>query len=322
MPRESMAKKRERAAEVCARMAALYPNAECALHFHDPFSLVIAVLLSAQTTDAAVNRVTPVLFERWPDAAALACAPLGEVEEVLHPLGFFRSKAKHAVQTAQMVTAEFGGQVPSSMEELTRLPGVGRKTANIVLNNAFGIVEGIAVDTHVFRIATRLGLTSAKEPLDAEQDLLRLIPPELWGPVNHQWVLYGRQVCDAKRPACTAMEELGGGGETRATEGTMRAKTAGSGETAKARSAGSGGTAIAAAAGTGTAMPASKAAAKTQAFLDAIGTYPDASGREVWSATGAGLPCPLADLCPSRGTCLRASAKGGRAKGASKASKA
>ena len=347
MPRESMAKKRERAAEVCARMAALYPNAECALHFHDPFSLVIAVLLSAQTTDAAVNRVTPVLFERWPDAAALACAPLGEVEEVLHPLGFFRSKAKHAVQTAQMVTAEFGGRVPSTMEELTRLPGVGRKTANIVLNNAFGIVEGIAVDTHVFRIATRLGLTSAKEPLDAEQDLLRLIPPEQWGPVNHQWVLYGRQVCDAKRPACTAMEELGGGGETRATEGKMRAEAAGSGKTAKARATGSGGagiaeagaaagdgsregatgsggTAIAAAAGTGTAAPApaSKAAAKTQAFLDAIGTYPDASGREVWGATGAGLPCPLADLCPSRGTCLRASAKGSRAKGASKASKA
>ena len=345
MPRESMAKKRERAAEVCARMAALYPNAECALHFHDPFSLVIAVLLSAQTTDAAVNRVTPVLFERWPDAAALACAPLGEVEEVLHPLGFFRSKAKHAVQTAQMVTAEFGGRVPSTMEELTRLPGVGRKTANIVLNNAFGIVEGIAVDTHVFRIATRLGLTSAKEPLDAEQDLLRLIPTELWGPVNHQWVLYGRQVCDAKRPACTAMEELGGSGETRATEGTMRAEAAGSDETSKARAAGSvgagiaeagaaagggsfvgvtgsGGTAIAAAAGTGTAMPASKAAAKTQAFLDAIGTYPDASGREVWGATGAGLPCPLADLCPSRGTCLRASAKGSRAKGTSKASKA
>ena len=324
MPRESMAKKRERAAEVCARMAALYPNAECALHFHDPFSLVIAVLLSAQTTDAAVNRVTPVLFERWPDAAALACAPLGEVEEVLHPLGFFRSKAKHAVQTAQMVTAEFGGQVPSSMEELTRLPGVGRKTANIVLNNAFGIVEGIAVDTHVFRIATRLGLTSAKEPLDAEQDLLRLIPPELWGPVNHQWVLYGRQVCDAKRPACTAMEELGGGGIAEAAAGTGGGSLAGAaaGGGSLAGVTGSGGTAIAAAAGTGTAMPASKAAAKTQAFLDAIGTYPDASGREVWSATGAGLPCPLADLCPSRGTCLRASAKGGRAKGASKASKA
>lgn len=273
MPRESMAKKRDRALEVCRRMALLYPNALCALHFHDPFSLVIAVLLSAQTTDAAVNRVTPVLFDRWPDAAALAAAPLPKVEEVLHPLGFFRSKARHVVEAAQMVTSEFGGQVPDTMEELTRLPGVGRKTANIVLNNAFGIVEGIAVDTHVFRIATRLGLTKASAPLDAEQDLLKLIPREMWGPVNHQWVLYGRQVCDAKKPACVAELELAGAD-----------------------------------------APAGKAAAKTQAFLDAVGTYPDASGRDAWAAVGAGLPCPLADLCPSRGTCVRASAKGGRAR--------
>ena len=272
MPRESMAKKRDRALEVCRRMALLYPDAECALHFHDPFSLVVAVLLSAQTTDASVNKVTPVLFGRWPDAAALAGAPLGEVEEVLHPLGFFRSKAKHVVETAQMVTVEFGGRVPSTMEELTRLPGVGRKTANIVLNNAFGIVEGIAVDTHVFRIATRLGLTTAKAPLDAEQDLLKLIPREWWGPVNHQWVLYGRQVCDAKKPACVAELELGGLDGPNATKGV----------------------------------------AKTRAFLEAIGTYPDASGRDAWTAVGVGLPCPLADLCPSRGTCLRASAKGGR----------
>lgn len=271
MPRESMTHKRERALEVCTRMAELYPNAECALHFRDPFSLVIAVLLSAQTTDASVNKVTPVLFDRWPDAAALAGAPLGEVEEVLHPLGFFRSKAKHAVETAQMVTVEFGGHVPSTMEELTRLPGVGRKTANIVLNNAFGIVEGIAVDTHVFRIATRLGFTSAKAPLDAEKDLLKLIPQEWWGPVNHQWVLYGRQVCDAKKPACVAELEVGG------IDGSS----------------------------------ATKSLAKTKAYLDAIGTYPDASGREAWSGVGTGLPCPLADLCPSRGTCLRASAKGG-----------
>lgn len=271
MPRESMTHKRERALEVCKRMAELYPNAECALHFRDPFSLVIAVLLSAQTTDASVNKVTPVLFDRWPDAAALASAPLGEVEEVLHPLGFFRSKAKHAVETAQMVTVEFGGRVPSTMEELTRLPGVGRKTANIVLNNAFGIVEGIAVDTHVFRIATRLGFTSAKAPLDAEKDLLKLIPQEWWGPVNHQWVLYGRQVCDAKKPACVAELEVGG------IDGSS----------------------------------ATKSLAKTKAYLDAIGTYPDASGREAWSGVGTGLPCPLADLCPSRGTCLRASAKGG-----------
>ena len=271
MPRESMTHKRERALEVCTRMAELYPNAECALHFRDPFSLVIAVLLSAQTTDASVNKVTPVLFDRWPDAAALASAPLGEVEEVLHPLGFFRSKAKHAVETAQMVTMEFGGRVPSTMEELTRLPGVGRKTANIVLNNAFGIVEGIAVDTHVFRIATRLGFTSAKAPLDAEKDLLKLIPHEWWGPVNHQWVLYGRQVCDAKKPACVAKLEVGG------IDGPS----------------------------------ATKSLAKSKAYLDAIGTYPDASGREAWSGVGTGLPCPLADLCPSRGTCLRASAKGG-----------
>ena len=271
MPRESMTHKRERALEVCKRMAELYPNAECALHFHDPFSLVIAVLLSAQTTDASVNKVTPILFDRWPDAAALASAPLGEVEEVLHPLGFFRSKAKHAVETAQMVTVEFGGHVPSTMEELTRLPGVGRKTANIVLNNAFGIVEGIAVDTHVFRIATRLGFTSAKAPLDAEKDLLKLIPHDWWGPVNHQWVLYGRQVCDAKKPACVAELEISG------IDGPS----------------------------------ATKSLAKTKAYLDAIGTYPDASGREAWSGVGTGLPCPLADLCPSRGTCLRASAKGG-----------
>lgn len=203
MPRESKSSKSARAVEVCRRMEALFPDAECALSFTDPFSLVIAVLLSAQTTDVAVNKVTPVLFAKWPTPADLACAELCEVEEVLHPLGFFRSKAKHVTECARMVVCDFGGVVPRTMEELTRLPGVGRKTANIVLNNAFDIVEGIAVDTHVYRIATRLGLTSAKDPLAAEQDLLALIPSELWKPVNHQWVLFGRQVCDAKKPACS-----------------------------------------------------------------------------------------------------------------------
>ena len=189
MPRESLTAKRERAVEVCRRMNDLYPQAECALHFSDPFTLVIAVLLSAQTTDVAVNKVTEVLFDRWPTPADLAAAPLDEVEEVLHPLGFYRSKARHATACAQMIVADYG---------------VGRKTANIVHNNAFGIVERIAVDTHVFRIATRLGFTSAKEPLDAEQDLLKLVPSDLWGPVNHQWVLFGRQVCDARKPTCLA----------------------------------------------------------------------------------------------------------------------
>ena len=207
MPRESLSAKHARALEVCARMDQLFPQAECALHFSDPFTLVIAVLLSAQTTDVAVNKVTPALFGRWPSPAELAAAPLPEVEQILHPLGFFRSKARHVVECAQMITADFGGEVPATMAELTRLPGVGRKTANIVLNNAFGIVEGIAVDTHVYRIATKLGFSKAKAPLDAEQDLLTLIPRDLWGPVNHQWVLFGRQYCDAKKPCCLASEQ-------------------------------------------------------------------------------------------------------------------
>ena len=214
MPRESLTSKRSRVLEVCRRMDLLFPEAECALNFGDPFSLVIAVLLSAQTTDASVNKVTPVLFGRWPTPADLAAAPLPEVEKVLHPLGFFRSKARHVTACAQMVVSDFGGEVPRTMEELTRLPGVGRKTANIVLNNAFGIVEGIAVDTHVFRIATRLGFTAAADPLDAEQDLLKLIPQELWKPVNHQWVLFGRQVCDARKPACLCLEGTGAGAVT------------------------------------------------------------------------------------------------------------
>ena len=204
MPRESIASKRARVTEVCRRMDEIFPEAECALHYSDPFSLVIAVLLSAQTTDASVNKVTPVLFGRWPTPSDLAAAPLAEVEEVLHPLGFFRSKARHVVECAQMVVADFGGEVPRTMEELTRLPGVGRKTANIVLNNAFGIVEGIAVDTHVFRIAHKLKLVgpSADTPQKTETALLKLYPRDSWGPINHQWVLFGRETCIARRPKC------------------------------------------------------------------------------------------------------------------------
>lgn len=205
MSEEPEESRRARAVEVCRRMEELYPQARCALDYEDPFSLVIAVLLSAQTTDAAVNKVTPVLFARWPTPQALAAAPLAEVEDVIHPLGFFRTKARHVVECARMVVSDFGGEVPRTMEELTRLPGVGRKTANIVLNNAFGVVEGIAVDTHVFRVATRLGLTEAADPSGAEQDLLRAIPRDLWKPVNHQWVLFGRQVCDARKPACAVV---------------------------------------------------------------------------------------------------------------------
>lgn len=203
MPRESLAKKRERALAVAERMNEHFPAAECALHFDgDPFRLTIAVLLSAQTTDAGVNKVTPELWERYPTPADLAAADISDVERILRPIGFFHTKAANCIKCAQMVTGEFGGEVPHTFEELERLPGVGHKTANIVLNTGFGIVEGIAVDTHVFRIAHRLKLSNATQPLDTEQDLLKIYPREYWGPINHQWVLFGRQVCTARNPSC------------------------------------------------------------------------------------------------------------------------
>lgn len=204
MARESKKAKRERAVEVCRRMGELYPHVESALNFNSTFELVICVMLSAQTTDAAVNRVTPELFRRWPDAAALAAANVDEVGEVIRSIGFWRSKAAHAVEASRILVAEYGGEVPSTMEELTRLPGVGRKTANIVLNKAFGQVEGIAVDTHVFRISKRLGFSTAPTPLACEQELLALLPRELWGPVNEQWIHFGRDVCTARSPKCAA----------------------------------------------------------------------------------------------------------------------
>lgn len=205
MPRETKAAKSERAVEVCRRLDALYGPVECFLDHESPFHLVIAVLLSAQTTDAQVNRVTPELFRRWPTPADLAAASPAEVAEVIRSLGFYKTKARHCVECAQAIVADFGGEVPHTMGELTRLPGVGRKTANIVLNVSFGIVEGIAVDTHVNRIAHRLGLspkTHAKEPLKTEQDLLAILPRELWKDVNHQWIRFGREVCPARSPKC------------------------------------------------------------------------------------------------------------------------
>lgn len=205
MPRESLKAKRERALAVEERMNIHYPDAECALHFDgDPFRLTIATLLSAQTTDKNVNKVTPVLWERYPSPADLAAARLADVEEIIRPVGYYHTKARHCIECAQMVVGEFGGEVPHTYAELQRLPGVGRKTANIVMNTGFGIVEGIAVDTHVFRLAHRLRLSNAKEPTATEQDLLKVLPRELWGPVNHQWVLFGREVCDAKKPRCAA----------------------------------------------------------------------------------------------------------------------
>ena len=185
MPRESKKAKVERAVEVCRRLDEKYGPVECFLDHTNPFRLVISVLLSAQTTDAQVNRVTPELFRRFPTPEAMAAASPEEVAEIIRSLGFYKTKAHHCVEAAQAIVADFGGEVPHTMAELTSLPGVGRKTANIVLNVSFGIVEGIAVDTHVNRIAHRLGLspkTHEREPLKTEQDLLAILPRELWGP--------------------------------------------------------------------------------------------------------------------------------------------
>ncbi len=205
MPRETNASRRERAIEVCERLNQRYGPVECFLDHQNPFRLVISVLLSAQTTDAQVNKVTPELFRRWPTPYEMAGASVADVMDVIKSLGFYKTKAKHCVEAARMIVTDYGGEVPSTMRELQKLPGVGRKTANIVLNVGFGIVEGIAVDTHVNRIAHRLALspkTHEKEPLKTEQDLLKILPHEYWESVNHQWISFGREICSARSPKC------------------------------------------------------------------------------------------------------------------------
>ena len=202
MPRESKANKQKRAIQVCNILDKRYPDAKCALDHTDPFTLTIAVMLSAQTTDAQVNKVTPALFNKWPTCYDMASADLVDVQDTIRSLGFYKNKAKHCIGCAQMVVSDYNGQVPKTMKELVKLPGVGRKTANIVLNVGYGIVDGIAVDTHVYRIASRLKLTNAATPAKAETDLLNVIPKELWGPVNHNWILFGREICDARQPQC------------------------------------------------------------------------------------------------------------------------
>lgn len=205
MPRETNTSRRERAIEVCERLNRRYGPVECFLDHQNPFRLVISVLLSAQTTDAQVNKVTPELFRRWPTPYEMAGARVADVMDVIKSLGFYKTKAKHCVEAARMIVTDYDGEVPSTMRELQKLPGVGRKTANIVLNVAFGIVEGIAVDTHVNRIAHRLALspkTHEKEPLKTEQDLLKILPHEYWESVNHQWISFGREICSARSPKC------------------------------------------------------------------------------------------------------------------------
>lgn len=196
---------RERLAQIYAtRLEAAYGDPSPALQYTNPYELLVAVILSAQTTDDGVNKATPALFARYPDPAALADADTAEVEILVHSLGFFRQKAKNIVAAARMITAEFDGVVPDTMEELIRLPGVARKTANIVLGNAYDKVVGIAVDTHVFRLAHRFGLSTEHDPNKVERDLMELFPQSGWHRVNYDLITHGRAVCDAKRPICGA----------------------------------------------------------------------------------------------------------------------
>jgi endonuclease-3 len=204
IPHLSATERAKRVPAYMARLEAHYGDPKPALDYANAYELLIAVILSAQSTDVGVNKVTPVLFGRYPDCAALASADPGEVEEIVHATGFFRQKTKNIIASCQMIVAEHGGEVPDTMEELTALPGVARKTANIVLGNAFGKVEGIAVDTHVFRLAHRLGLSEEHDPDKIEIDLCREIPRDHWHRVNYDLISHGRAICTAKRPACGA----------------------------------------------------------------------------------------------------------------------
>ena len=197
------AAQRERLAPIYAeRLEAHYGDPHAALHFVNAYQLLIAVILSAQTADVGVNKATPALFERYPTAADLAQADQLDVEEYVRTLGFYHQKAKNIIKTAQCIVAEYGGEVPDTMEGLTSLAGVARKTANIVLGEAFGKVEGIAVDTHVFRLAHRFGLTTEHDQDKVERDLMTIFPPDHWHRVNYDLITHGRAVCTAKRPTC------------------------------------------------------------------------------------------------------------------------
>lgn len=180
----------------------LYPDSHCELDFRNPFELAVATVLSAQCTDKRVNLVTPVLFGRFPDPAALAAAPIGEVEEIIRSTGFFRNKAKSITGLARAVVGDHDGVVPSRMADLVRLPGIGRKTANVILGNAFGRNEGVVVDTHVGRLARRLAFTRHTDPDKVEADLAALFPRRNWTLLAHLLIWHGRRVCDARRPRC------------------------------------------------------------------------------------------------------------------------
>jgi endonuclease-3 len=198
---ESQVTRAARAKKIVRQLAKMYPDARCALHFESPLELLIATILSAQCTDKRVNMVTPALFRRYPTAKAYASANARELEKMIASTGFFRNKTKSIMAACQNIVDEHGGEVPGTMEELVKLPGVGRKTANVLLGNAFG-VPGLTVDTHMIRLNRRLGLTRHTDAVKIEHDLMKLIAQKEWTMYSHQIIHHGRLICQARKPAC------------------------------------------------------------------------------------------------------------------------
>lgn len=194
---------KKEAAQIMQLLEERFPDAGPELDFTNPFELLIATILSAQTTDKQVNKVTPKLFERYPTPKALSAADVADIEGYIHGIGLYRNKAKNIRATAELLVLNFDGQVPQTMEKLVTLPGVGRKTANVVLSNAFDI-PGIAVDTHVFRVSNRIGLSRTDNVLDCERELMRRLEKSTWSKAHHLLIFQGRRVCKAQRPLCEA----------------------------------------------------------------------------------------------------------------------
>jgi len=194
----------ERAGQIVAELRQLYPDAKCSLDFTTPLELLVATMLSAQCTDERVNQVTKTLFQKYRGPQDYANADPETLEQDVKQTGFYRNKAKHIREAAQMIVERYDGAVPQTMEELIALPGVARKTANVVMGNAFGVVEGVVVDTHVGRLARRLGLTESDDPVKVEQDLMALLPQRDWLDLSHMLIMHGRATCQARKPLCSA----------------------------------------------------------------------------------------------------------------------
>ncbi len=206
MSRENAAAKKERTMKIIAALRRVYPNAHCELNFSNPLQLLVATILSAQCTDKRVNLVTAELFKKYRHAKDFADAPLSDIEEAVKTTGFFRNKAKNIKACCTALVEKFGGEVPRTMDELHALAGVGRKTANVVLGNAFGINVGVVVDTHVTRLSNRLGLVKGTDAVKIEQELMKLVPQEDWTLFSHWLIWHGRRRCNARKPDCENCE--------------------------------------------------------------------------------------------------------------------